>query len=93
MSVKNVVIGQVMKLAQSPKVMEVVTSPRVMEVAMKAMSLRAQASTVASGATQAVARTLNLATREEVRDLRRTIRRLEEELVAQRRPGPSDPDA
>jgi len=90
MSVKKVVLGQVMKLAQNPKVMEVVTSPRVMELAMKAMSLRAQAGTVASGATHAVARSLNLATREDVRELRRTVRRLEEQLAAARRPNDSD---
>lgn len=84
MSVKKAVLGQVMKLAQNPMVMEVVTSPQVMELAMKAMSLRAQASTAASGATHAVARTLNLATREEVRELRRTIRKLEEQLAASR---------
>lgn len=87
MRVKKAVLGQVMKLAQSPRVIAMVTSPQVMELAMKAMSLRAQASTAASGATHAVARAFNLATREEVRELRRTLRKLEEQLAAARTEG------
>ncbi|MBL8605635.1 MAG: hypothetical protein JNK72_27140 [Myxococcales bacterium] len=81
MDVKKALLEQAMKLAQNPKVMEVAMNPKVMEVAMKAMSLRAQVSSAASGAQSAVARSLNLATRDEVKELRRTIRKLEEQLA------------
>lgn len=81
MDVKKALLDQAMKLAQNPKVMEVAMNPKVMEVAMKAMSLRAQVASAASGAQTAVARSLNLATRDEVKELRRTIRKLEDQLA------------
>lgn len=84
MDLKKSLLAQAAKLAQNPKVMEVVTHPRVMEVAMKAMAARGQIGTAVDGATRTVARSLNLATRDEVKELRRTIRRLEDELAAKR---------
>ena len=84
MDLKKTLLTQAMKLAQNPKVMEVVTHPRVMEVAMRAMAARAQVTTTVHGATNSVARGLNLATRDEVKELRRTIRKLEAELAANR---------
>jgi hypothetical protein len=80
MDVKKTLLTQVMKLAQNPKVMEIAMSPRVMGAAMKVMSLRGQVESASAAATQSLARSLNLATREEVRELRRTVRRLEDEL-------------
>lgn len=80
MDVKKTVLTQVMKLAQNPKVMEIAMNPKVMGAAMKVMSLRGQVESASAAATQTLARSLNLATREEVRELRRTIRRLEDEL-------------
>lgn len=80
MDVKKALLSQVMKLAQNPRVMEVAMSPKVMGAAMKVMALRGQVESATSAATQSLARSLNLATREEVRELRRTIRRLEDEL-------------
>lgn len=84
MDLKKTLLKQAMKLAQNPKVMEIATHPKVMEVAMKAMAARGQIGTAVDGATRTVARGLNLATRDEVRELRRTIRKLEDELAAKR---------
>ena len=84
MNLKKSLLTQAMKLAQNPKVMEIATHPKLMEVAMKAMSARGQVSTAVHGATQTVARGLNLATRDEVKELRRTIRKLEDQLAASR---------
>ena len=95
MDVKKTVLTQVMKLAQNPKVMEIAMSPKVMGAAMKVMSLRGQVESASAAATQTIARALNLATREEVRELRRTIRRLEDELHEMEREkaeGSQDPD-
>jgi anion-transporting ArsA/GET3 family ATPase len=80
MDVKKAAMGQLMKLMQNPKVMQVAMNPKVMGAVMTAMSMRGKVASAASSATQTVARSLNLATREEVRELRRTIRRLEEQL-------------
>lgn len=80
MDLKKAVLKQAMKLAQNPRVMEVAMSPKVMGAAMKVMSLRGQVASASDAATQSLARALNLATRDEVRELRRTIRRLEDEL-------------
>ena len=78
MDVKKTAMDQLMRLMQNPKVMQVAMNPKVMGTVMKAMSLRGKVQSAAATATQTVARSLNLATREEVRELRRTIRRLEE---------------
>jgi hypothetical protein len=84
MDLKKTLLTQAMKLAQNPKVMEIATHPKVMEVAMKAMAARAEVTTAMHGATNTVARKLNLATRDEVKELRRTIRKLEDQLAADR---------
>jgi hypothetical protein len=80
MDIKKTLLAQAMKLAQNPKVMEIAMNPKVMEVAMKAMSARAQVSTAAT-APRTPSRGLNLATRDEVKELRRTIRKLEDQLA------------
>ena len=80
MDIKKIVLDQVSKLLQNPRVLEVAMNPKVMGVVMKAMSLREQVVAASASASESVARTLNLATREEVGELRRTVRRLEEQL-------------
>ncbi|MBK6531688.1 MAG: hypothetical protein IPN17_12935 [Deltaproteobacteria bacterium] len=84
MDIKKTLLAQAMKLAQNPKVMEIAMNPKVMEVAMKAMAAKAEVTTAMHGATNSVARGLNLATRDEVKELRRTIRKLEDQLAASR---------
>ncbi len=78
MDVKKAAMDQLMKLMQNPKVMQVAMNPKVMGTIMKAMALRGKVSSATSAATQSVARSLNLASREEVKELRRTVRRLED---------------
>lgn len=92
MNLKKTLLTQAMKLAQNPKVMEVAMSPKVMGAAMRVMSLRGQVESASAAATQSLARALNLATREEVRELRRTIRRLEDELHERDQAPASAPD-
>lgn len=92
MDVKKTAMDQLMKLMQNPKVMQLATNPRVMGTVMKAMQLRGQVGMVASGAAQTVARSLNLATRDEVRELRRTVRRLQDELAAKDAAGAAHDD-
>jgi hypothetical protein len=78
MDVKKAAMDRMMKLLQNPRVMQVAMNPKVMGAVMKAMSLRGRMTSVAAAASHTVARSLNLATREEIRELRRTVRRLEE---------------
>ena len=80
MDVKKAAMDRLMKLMQNERVMRVAMNPRVMGTVMKAMALRGKISSVASAASNSVARSLHLATREEVRELQRTVRRLEELL-------------
>jgi hypothetical protein len=78
MDVKKAAMDQLMKLMQNPKVMQVAMNPNVMGTVMKAMALRGKVSSAASTATQTVAKSLNLTSRDEVKELRRTVRRLED---------------
>jgi polyhydroxyalkanoate synthesis regulator phasin len=80
MDVKKAAMDQLMKLMQNPKVMQVAMNPKVMSAVMTAMSVRGKVASASSTAVQTVARSLNLATRDEVKELRRTIRRLEETI-------------
>lgn len=80
-------MDQIMKLMQNPTVMQVVSNPKVMNAVMSAMSMRGKVAGVTSAATKTVARSLGLATRDEVRELRRTVRRLEEQLNDQEAEG------
>ncbi len=53
---------------------------RVMKAVMGAMSLPAKLSTFTEEAGESVAKKLNMATKAEVRDLQRTIRKLEDQI-------------
>ena len=77
-SIKDVVVGQAMRLAGSPRVAKFASDPRLMNVAMKALSL---GGTLKSGMDRAggvAAGVLGLATQQEVANLRATIQQLED---------------
>ena len=78
MDVKKTAMDHLRKLKQNPKEKQVAMNPKVMGTVMKAMALRGKVQTAATAATSTVAKSLNIATREEVKELRRTIRRLED---------------
>ncbi len=80
MDVKKAVWDQFAKVLQDPRVMQLAMNPKVMGAVMRAMSVRGRVASSLGSAQHAVARTLNLASRDEVRELRRTVRRLEEQL-------------
>jgi len=80
-SIKDVVVGQAMRLAGSPRVAKFASDPRLMNVAMKALSL---GGTLKSGMDRAggvAAGVLGLATQQEVANLRATIQQLEDTVV------------
>jgi polyhydroxyalkanoate synthesis regulator phasin len=80
MDLKKTVMERGMKLMSDPRVMKLMSNPKVMNVVMKGFQLRGQAQASFDKKVQALAKTFKLATREEVRDLKDTIRGLERTL-------------
>jgi hypothetical protein len=81
-SFKDVVMGQAMKIASSPRVSKLATDPRLMNAAMKAMSLGSTVKTNMDKAGRLAAGAFGLATQDEVRDLRSTIQTLEDQMAS-----------
>ena len=69
-----------MKLMSSPRVMKMMQDPRFGKMMMRAFEIRGQVQGNIDKRVKKLARTLKLATREDVETLRSTIRSLEREL-------------
>jgi len=80
MNLKKLVMERGMKLMSDPRVMKLMSNPKVMNVVMKGFQLRGKAQASIDARVKSLAKTLKLATREEVRDLKDTIRTLERAL-------------
>jgi len=80
MSFKKNVLSQGMKLMQDPRIMKVLQDPRVMKAMAKGFELKGKAQQEFDARVEKVADSLNLATKAEVRELKRTIRKLERDL-------------
>ena len=81
MGMKKKLMKEGMKLMSDPRMMKLMQDERFMKVVMAAMSIPGQVSTIAQDQTDRFARMMSLATEQEVRDLRRTVRALEEQLA------------
>jgi hypothetical protein len=79
-SLKKTLMKQGMKLMSDPRVMKLMQDERVMKAVMAAMSMPGKAQTFAKEQVESIAKAMALATEGEVKDLRRTVRRLEEEV-------------
>jgi hypothetical protein len=88
-NLKDVLVGQAMKLAGNPRVTKLVSDPRVMNAAMKAMSLGGAVKTNMDKAGRLAAGVFGLATQEEVATLRHTIQTLEDQVASLETRGPS----
>ncbi len=80
MSLKKNLMSQGMKLMQDPRVMKVLQDPRLMKAMAKGFELKGKAQQHFDARVEKVADSLNLATKAEVRELKRTIRKLERDL-------------
>jgi hypothetical protein len=80
MSLKRMVMERGMKLMSDPRVMKLLSNPRVMNLVMKGFQLRGRAQAQMDAQVKTLAKWLKLATREEVSDLKRTIRVLEDQI-------------
>ena len=81
MSLKKNLLEQGMKLMSDPRVMTLMQDERVMKAVMKAMSMPGRAQSFAKERIEGVAKAMALATEDEVKDLRRTVRKLEDDLA------------
>ncbi len=86
-SLKKTLMQQGMKLMTDPRVMKVMQDERVMKAVMAAMSAPGKAQTYAREQLENVAKAMALATEGEMKDLRRTVRKLEEEVARLRAEG------
>lgn len=82
MDLKQQLLNQAYRLMQDPRVMKAMQNPKVMQGVMGAVQLRARVQHNLETSVQRVAKRFNLATDADVRELRRTVRRLERELEA-----------
>jgi polyhydroxyalkanoate synthesis regulator phasin len=80
MSLKRTLMSQGMKLMQDPRFMRMMQDPRVMKAMAKGLELKGKAQQGFDTRVEKVADSLNLATKAEVRELKRTIRKLERDL-------------
>jgi polyhydroxyalkanoate synthesis regulator phasin len=67
-------------MLQDPRVMKVLQDPRVMKAVSKGFEIKGKVQQEFDASVERMANNLNLATKAEVRELKRTIRKLEREL-------------
>ena len=79
-SFKKALMKQGMKLMSDPRVMKLMQDERVMKAVMAAMSVPGKVQSFTKDQAETIAKAMALATEGEVKDLKRTVRRLEEEL-------------
>jgi hypothetical protein len=79
--IKRSLMNRGMKLMSDPRVMKLMQDERVMKAVMAAMSMPGKAQTFAREKVEGIAKAMALATEGEVKDLRRTVRRLEDDLA------------
>jgi hypothetical protein len=79
-SIKKTLMKQGMKLMTDPRVMNLMQDERVMKAVMQMMSMPGKVQTFTNEQVEKLAKAMSLATEDEVKDLKRQIRRLEEEV-------------
>lgn len=77
---KKTLVKQGMKLMGDPRVMKIMQDERVMKAVMQMMSVPGKVQTFTNDQVERLAKAMSLATEDEVTDLKRQIRRLEEEV-------------
>jgi hypothetical protein len=80
-SLKKTLMKQGMKLMSDPRVMKLMQDERTMKVLMQVMAMPGKLQSFTHDNAERLAKVMALATEDEVKDLRRTVRRLEEEVA------------
>jgi cell division FtsZ-interacting protein ZapD len=89
-SLKKSLMKQGMRLMTDPRVMKLMQDERVMKAVMQVMAMPGKVQSFTHDNVEKLAKAMALATEDEVKDLKRTVRRLEEEVARLSR---SDEDA
>ncbi len=84
-SIKQSLVSQGIKLMGDPRVLKLMADPRVMNALMGAISVPGKLQSFTAEQVEKVAKAMALATEDEVSDLKRTVRKLEEEVARMRR--------
>jgi len=79
-SLKDRITEQSKKLLQDPRIAQAMQDPRVVKATMRAIQLRGEVQEKIDARVDELAQSLNLATKKEVRELKRTIRKMEREM-------------
>jgi len=79
-SIKKTLMNQGMKLMTDPRVMKLMQDERVMKAVMQMMTVPGKVTSFTNEQIEKLAKAMSLATEDEVKDLKRQIRRLEEEV-------------
>ena len=90
---KQELLNRAVVLLQDPRVAKIVQDPRVTSGILTAMKLRSDVQRGIEQCAQQVVKSLNLASEDEVKELRRAVARLEQEVErarSQRREAPPD---
>jgi cell division FtsZ-interacting protein ZapD len=80
-SLKKSLLKQGMKLMTDPRVMKLMQDERVMKAVMQVMAMPGKVHSFTHDNVEKLAKAMALATEDEVKDLKRTVRRLEEEVA------------
>jgi hypothetical protein len=85
MSLKQSLMGKGMQLMSDPRVLKLVRSEQFMKALMAALSMPGKIDGFTKEQAERIAKKLSLATADEVTDLRRTVRALEDQIAELRR--------
>jgi cell division FtsZ-interacting protein ZapD len=80
-SIKKSLMKQGMKLMTDPRVQKLMQDERVMKALMQMMNVPGKVQSFTNEQVERLAKAMSLATEDEVKDLKRQVRRLEEELA------------
>ena len=80
-AIRRSLMNQGLKWMSDPRVMRLMQDERVLKAVMAAMSMPGKAQTFARERVEGIAKAMALATQGEVGDLRRTVRKLEDEVA------------
>ena len=80
-SIKKTLMKQGMKLMSDPRVQKIMADERVMKAVMQMMNVPGKVQSFTDDQVAKLAKAMSLATEDEVSDLKRQIRRLEEEIA------------
>ena len=81
MSLKDKLMSEGVKLATNPAFAKIMQDPRFMKLVMAAMAMPGRVESFSTEQKEHFARTMGLASQDEVRDLKRTVNALEREVA------------